>query len=1036
MAENPIGPQLKVPISKNERIRYFLRTAATADASHDFHGVRAAAGAGEGGESSLFDSIFKRYKDIGTPNELTKEEDVLFTEYEVMDQFMNIFDEKRVPEQRQPAVFREKILKPAEDAGGEAVIGHFYRYAEDEVPYVVTALQIADARGDEGEYKWTKRSEELFAFLNPHEQDYIAFTIDALSVPFYDCLLRDRGPAQTKKAFSLISREGINDAAGKVEILAPKGPVGTVPLVQIETRQDTAAYQVMYPPTDMGRKGELSELELFFSNYALMVSPIEKVSGVTTTTLSITDKSLVRQVQVLKSSKEDRHPNAVPTLSSEIRRLLGLLAPGQGNQKEKALYHALLQQKRSGDWLQNLACLTPERFGLAADTRIMMATNDKICVAYGIFVGVDVLFTYINPSDRTKWLIRFHRAMKTSRKTPEEKFRAEMALFPGPEAPVTRELAYAAAKGVYVDQWNKMNATLRGAMERALQKLNEYAAAAGRFKPADAEKLIKTVLTEATTLCVFRTLAPAVAAGAEVEDMRREEAELETRRAAFDTYKANHMILRRALEAKEGVALSDEMAIALFFKKVFAKNGAGTAAQREREALITKLQIFGVMFNKANGGANGVGIFTFLNGGLDDAEKGGLKAALQRMMGRIGDDRQTAEKYDAFAKTASFLVQTEGEAAAGAAAAAVPTVEEVSTEDLHQAIAGLLELGERVVEGMVGGQGQKRRRGVAAAADDDEMNVEGAGVEGAGAAKKGRQEADMDEILLGVSQQDDATQVSRTFRVSDFGAALAILAARAQRALGGAAGGAAAGGSGSSSKQDHHPLTTFHFLLRELSYRLSDSSYEEDWPELSALTTIVLALLRGAPGTMRGGRAAAREEGEVLSPEKGVLSLVRIGAWDYFSSLEAFLLEGAIDSSSHSILAEVAASIKRGYYGLDTIVGAPGRMVLSKEKIVNLLAEVDTRNVRNRAELIEACIEEMRAMPKRIKSMPFQERRGASSASKTRKQHPAIFTNVTYNKRKGNRANSKGLGQSKLANYRTRKSAGRGNARQATIKVA
>ena len=161
----------------------------------------------------------------------------------------------------------------------------------------------------------------------------------------------------------------------------------------------------------------LTELECFFSNYNIILGPVEEKKGIPALTLSITDKQLTHQVQVVRHNKENAHPNSVPFLSKFIDSIKAFLT-GSGNKKEKTMYNFALQQKRSGDWLQALALLNPERFGLPSDDRITLITLDKICVAYALFAGIDVIFTYFDNSTKKYWFIRFHKNYKREPMNP------------------------------------------------------------------------------------------------------------------------------------------------------------------------------------------------------------------------------------------------------------------------------------------------------------------------------------------------------------------------------------------------------------------------------------------------------------------------------------------------------------------------------------------------------------------------------------------------------------------------------------------
>ena len=48
-------------------------------------------------------------------------------------------------------------------------IMRFQRWSEDTIPYVVTTVELA-SKDETGNYAWNMTSEELYNFMNPHNQ--------------------------------------------------------------------------------------------------------------------------------------------------------------------------------------------------------------------------------------------------------------------------------------------------------------------------------------------------------------------------------------------------------------------------------------------------------------------------------------------------------------------------------------------------------------------------------------------------------------------------------------------------------------------------------------------------------------------------------------------------------------------------------------------------------------------------------------------------------------------------------------------------
>ena len=221
-------------MNKEERVKTFLRSAAVADADHDFSG-------GRSGEST-FREIFKDHKDIGTPNPLPpnqQKNEKPMSEYQILDMFLGHIDN----EKGEAEAFRDKFLTAGE--GAETQIMTFKRWEEDPIPYVATVMHLG-SKDSEKNNTWHVTSEQLYKFMNPQNQKNAAFAVDATNVPFYECLQNETsGPDKASYiANYIVSREAMNDAAGKSDI-GEKQNNGKQ--VQIKVIKDTAKSNMLYP---------------------------------------------------------------------------------------------------------------------------------------------------------------------------------------------------------------------------------------------------------------------------------------------------------------------------------------------------------------------------------------------------------------------------------------------------------------------------------------------------------------------------------------------------------------------------------------------------------------------------------------------------------------------------------------------------------------------------------------------------------------------------------------------------------------------
>jgi hypothetical protein len=684
-------PPPQTPADFSALLNGFTQEAAVADADHDFSGQRAG--------SSLFRSVYinSNFTRIGTPGDSNIVD--IKSEFDILAKFrpFNTPASSNFYDNPSPATFQAILNEvPDDDQPAPREIGRFRRFEGDD-EYIVEASLVAIKGVD---YDWKRDPQQIYDFMNPHERtDGIAFTIDACSVKFYERMVGDTGSRQQNKlkAYYLLPREGINDAAGKVNIRPHENTI-----VEIEVKEDTvstADYNVLYPITDTTRGNNLTELECFFSKFNLSLTPVKaEKNGVPYTTLNITDKSFTRQVMVLKHSTEDSHPNAVPTLSEYIEKLIATLITSTNTQQS---YYAALQQKRSGDWLQVLACLQPERFGLPKDMRPMIVSVDKICIAYALFVGVDACFTYYQQNSNKYWLIRFHKHI--SALTDAQKDEAKRAKLLGlitkfpkqEEVVVVAGETYEGYKTRYTAQYTAIEAQIKTEFTR------ELAAAPPEGRVISLEPKIKTILTKAMQLCAFRAILPKIkgndnngvfpftAASPITTD------NYNVIYDQFSNYRHNYMCLKEAIDAKRSALgiLNGEGAINNYIESLSKSSGA---ANSKREKLIDKLKIFSGVFSGSNSEINGIGIFSFLNQQLNPGEKRSLIDTLRGYIGKIEktEDKTKINDYKKFIDTLRYLTDIDAPIAenTGVLVPEQPLVQEGGNGDLAALVAVIMTL--------------------------------------------------------------------------------------------------------------------------------------------------------------------------------------------------------------------------------------------------------------------------------------------------------------------------------------------------------
>ena len=837
----------------------FERRAGVGDADHDFKGSRAG--------SSIFNKVYNtnNFKAIGAPQD-NLAGDVL-DEFQILSMIF--------PFDLDPNIETFRSLLKTE-GGVENDLGEFLRFQGDS-PYKVTAVNILTKDGESEE--WHKSSDKLYDFLNPHGRPEIAFTIDACNIPFYRRLIEEDMPVgKGAKAIYLLPREGINDAAGKVDL---KRKADLTRPLEIETREDTAPYHVLYPALDMTNPNP-KELETFFSNFNLSVTPVSNEGKVPAITLNITSKDFKRQVQVLKHSKEDAHPNAVPTLAAYINKLIGKLLPGPTNQNDKMAYFAALQQKRSGDWLQVLACLQPERFNLPSNTRPMLFTLDKICVAYALFAGIDVCMTYkvMVGNVRKYWLIRFHKSSGETPLTSVNKLRSQIETFYKKTDIVPTEFeaidggeSYGKYKARYRDQWSAIDSNLTTKCKNLLDLTIP------RSSKSAVENSVKDILYVITTLCVFRSIVPQIKdSNDNVQDDLLSADNESVIRESFNAFRHNFMAIKEAVDgmAKKSSVTSGEQAINEYFNTLSSKNGPLTAANKKRRVIIDKLKIFDKLFIKGNADTNGVGIFTFLNQSLTDPEKEELIYTLNKFSIKLEGKEQGT--YKVFLDTLKYLtfrrpeevdipiesgpllesidnsmyeipdgsrVSREEVAAPGAAApgAAAPGAAENAVDATIPVVQEGVD--ERRIEEIKAQALEKFKEAEQAPTEAERVPL---------IKEAERKEGEYLRALNEKAIQDTNEQVDTSIQVSDYGAALSLLKLkkdipvaekqRLQNIVTSRDEYAVRENQGGGGAQDitkykyyHNPLTSFYFLFRELGWRITqpDRDDHEDCIRLSKL---------------------------------------------------------------------------------------------------------------------------------------------------------------------------------------------------------
>jgi len=797
--------------TKDDIYRNMIPKLAAVDAKHDFDSDRA--------KAIKFHDIWSRYKGIGLPVERS---DIISNEYEALNEifpFINAGPGNDIDK------FRAKFLHDGQ-------IGGFQRFAEDPIPYVIKSKHVATRQGDES-YTWTCTSKELYNFMNPHGRPEIAVLIDTANVPFCEKLAEGVGAVGAAKEGTvniINSREGINDAAGKKTVKAKK-PSQIIELVEVNDdpsiKPELYNTDIVYPAMDLTRIPIMTDYELFCSKYSLTLSPINIVNGIESISLSFTDKYVIRQENILLGVKQNAHPNTVTNLSQKMSELSHYLF-GAGNIGEKVKYHTLIQAKRSGDWLQVLACTNPVRFGLPSKTRICFITIDKVALAYALTIGIDVIFTYAKDNER--WFVFFYKNVDQVEESPDEH-----------RARLRRQIQSTLVK---LDNYEELCTTymrkyseILGGLIKIVEDIDlKEIVSDRRFKGDNIEKTVKEVLTIYMNLAVFISLIPTLKMKDEFrifDDAQFPSLPLKTIEAYINLYTLNYNKLYKALQGKR-VGQTDAEAIIAHLTKVISKTAA-SVSQKDRYSLIDTLTIFGKLFTRENGGKNGVGIFSFLSTHLDSGELRRLIGILTSIRSRIPSDKKdNIKSYDTFLKTAAILSKD-------TTRISPETNPEIESGDLLETIEAVssYEVPAGAASAAAAPAPAAPAPAAPPAAAPPAAAPPAAAPAAAAPAAAGPDEVDANE--------DDAAEIKESTNMSDYHAALVILAfkfkdtsyKRLRDQMNRESNNLFVGGG--PAKYDHHPLTTLYLLSREVGYRLT---YDEDAKEtLLGLTHIITSVI-------------------------------------------------------------------------------------------------------------------------------------------------------------------------------------------------
>jgi len=171
---------------------------------------------------------------------------------------------------------------------------------------------------------------------------------------------------------------------------------------------DTEQNDIMYPandPTNIISEPGTIHRNKFFSKFNFRLGPLLRTSDddfISKPAVNLT----VTNPEDTTWKIEKNNPNKQNTILNCVKRIVERFGKKGTNPCEIS---AEFQCKRSGDWLQALSCLDTSRSYISAKSgedvscngqAITLVTLDRVLLAYALFMGLDVIYTWIqNDSD-------------------------------------------------------------------------------------------------------------------------------------------------------------------------------------------------------------------------------------------------------------------------------------------------------------------------------------------------------------------------------------------------------------------------------------------------------------------------------------------------------------------------------------------------------------------------------------------------------------------------------------------------------------
>lgn len=226
-----------------------------------------------------------------------------------------------------------------------------------------------------------------------------------------------------KKIYYVLTPEVVNDPAGKTsvaeKIFDPTLPIynSGVELIGCEPNiPESINYNYSYDrhitTGEMLKSKSTNPYDKFFSAFNFQLSELQRnrKGKKTEYTTNLLIKSNDKRIPVPENVQDSKTKNNITFLTSLIKNAISMLGKKQDTLANRFLFNTKLQQKRSGDWLQVLACVVLKSRALkqynppgtapreqeieTKITKVYFVTHDRVALAFALLLGVECIYTH------------------------------------------------------------------------------------------------------------------------------------------------------------------------------------------------------------------------------------------------------------------------------------------------------------------------------------------------------------------------------------------------------------------------------------------------------------------------------------------------------------------------------------------------------------------------------------------------------------------------------------------------------------------